>query len=199
MPKIVTLIWTVALTALVCTPGCSKARFVGVGYEPGHDLTFYIPVCRAEDRVAVIRLERYANGDLLWGTRVVDEPRAVVRARFEEPMAGYEVYERRSLASLVDQYGDERLRVTVEMASSTLTSIFTMSELQSDGSVDFSLGGPQDVDPRDVANVQREQCEPPQLPRPIAWALTVLAGALGVASVVMISIRARCRRRLSGS
>lgn len=196
--KIAILIWTFALMALVSIPGCSKARFVGVGYKSEQDLIFYIPRCRADDRVAAIRMERYASGDLLWGTRAIDEPRAVDRAGYEAPMAGYEVYERRSLASLVDQYGDERLRITVEMTSSTLTSIFTISGLEPDGSVDFSLSGPQDVDPRDVANVQREQCEPPRLPRAIAWALTVLAGALGIASVVMISIRARRRRQVCG-
>lgn len=194
----------ITLVLLLGAPGCSYFRIVGVGYRPGDDLTFYIPLCRDDERVLDVRVETYVEpdsgqvGELVWGTRPVRDPGPVTRVGVDARLPGYEVYERRSLVSLVDDHADRSLRVTVRTTSNTMRSVFTISELPTDGWVDFGGVDPVLVDPLDVTDYQDGQCDPWQLPWGVSIALVAMYVGSALALVVFLFNSARHRRRLAG-
>lgn len=196
-------VWAVLLLALLVAPGCSRAFSVGAGYRAGDDLTFYIPLCRDDERVIDVRVDTFVDpdrgqvGQLVWGTRPAGDAGPVTHVGVDAPPPGYEKYGQGSLASLVNDYADRRLRVTVRTTSVDITSVFTISELPPDGSIDFGRVDPEFIDPRDVADFQERQCDPRLWPWPVSMALAALYSGSVVALAVYLLNSARHRRRLA--
>lgn len=193
------------VVVLLFLSGCSRSFSVGVRYREAQDLTFFVPLCD-DDRLTELRVEEAGEGygergRLLWRIRSPDPGHVISEVEFGDAPPGFETLTppsrfetpiRVSLASLVEEHGDEPLVVRAYTTGRNSSSVFELESLSAGGLVDFDDPQPQGVPPDEVERVQDEQCAPGMV-GPLSLGLTV-AGALWLVVYTVARRRRRIRR-----
>jgi hypothetical protein len=181
--------------ALLSLSACSKAQHVGLRYQPGEALEFYVPLC-GEDVVTSVSLgvvdDKTHESDVFW--TIGPTPAVGRTGRVELRGDSADGSSARAFADLTGRYAGRRLLVQASTGGGGALTEFELDKLPTDGSGAVRSGtGLKTVDPGALRKTQREGCgsSPGVDPRTLAVASTV--GAAIVAFAVALT-RRRSRR-----
>jgi hypothetical protein len=186
----------VLVLALTLT-GCSNQRFVGIRNLDGESLQFFVPLC-GEEHLQELRVEDSTDRDdpiVLWRTYAVDGGAAVSTITFGEQPTGYEVEGVGSLSDLLASHGDTPLLVEADTdRSSAIATGFVLSDLPTDGSVQFRDDDTRYLTVSEVTEAQREDCSNGSFPTRAAF-----AAGIGAAAALVGALAVRLRQSRSAN